>query len=84
MRDPRNSNAHSAPRELGGYRILDCLGQGSYATVYRAQRQGLPGNVALKVLPSHVQGEALARFKREARLASRLEHPGIVRFFDVG
>ncbi|MEZ6184219.1 MAG: serine/threonine-protein kinase [Planctomycetota bacterium] len=77
-------DAPAHPRELGGYRILECLGRGSFATVYRAQRAGLPGSVALKVLPPHVHGEALERFKREARLASRLEHPGIVRCFDVG
>ena len=60
-------NASHPPRELGGYRILECLGRGSFATVYRAQREGLPGNVALKVLPPDVQGEALERFNTLSR-----------------
>ncbi len=70
---------------LNEYKILERLGQGRMAGVYKAQHQ-LGQIVAIKVLPPskardpHMQ----ARFQREARLAVRLKHPNIVRTFQVG
>jgi serine/threonine protein kinase len=72
-------------QKLGSYQIEAALGSGGVATVYRAHNpQGEV--VALKVLfpPPNLGPEILARFEREARTAARLNHPAIVRVFDVG
>src|SRR5581483_6147090 len=70
---------------LSEYKILDRLGKGRMAGVYRAQHQ-LGQIVAIKVLPPSKAKDAnlLARFLREARLAVKLKHPNIVRTFHMG
>jgi eukaryotic-like serine/threonine-protein kinase len=70
---------------IGQYRLLDRIGQGSMAGVYRAVHP-LGQEVAIKVLPpSRAKNpRLLGRFQREARLALRLKHPNIVRAFHVG
>jgi eukaryotic-like serine/threonine-protein kinase len=70
---------------LNDYKILDRLGKGRMAGVYKAQHQ-LGQIVAIKVLPPSKARESnlLARFQREARLALRLKHPNIVRTFQTG
>jgi hypothetical protein len=68
---------------LGGYTILERLGTGGTATVYRARRG--EEEVALKVLHPHLARDEVvrARFIREVALARRLAHPCIVRVYDV-
>src|SRR5436305_9531205 len=63
---------------LGDYKILDRLGKGRMAGVYRAQHR-LGQVVAIKVLPPSKARELnlLARFQREAKLALRLRHPNV-------
>jgi eukaryotic-like serine/threonine-protein kinase len=70
---------------LNEYKILDRLGKGRMAGVYRAQHQ-LGQVVAIKVLPPSKARDAnlLGRFLREARLAVKLKHPNIVRTFQMG
>jgi tRNA A-37 threonylcarbamoyl transferase component Bud32 len=70
---------------LNDYKILDRLGKGRMAGVYKAQYK-LGQIVAIKVLPPSKAKDAtlLARFQREAKLATRLRHPNIVRTFQVG
>src|SRR5262245_5901847 len=70
---------------LGQYKILDRLGQGRMAAVYKAVHQ-LGQVVAVKILPpSRGQDpKFLRRFQREARLAQQLKHPNVVRSFQVG
>jgi serine/threonine protein kinase len=70
---------------LNQYKILDRIGRGSMAGVYKAVHQ-LGQVVAIKVLPPSKaeQPHLLARFQREARLAMRLKHPNVVRTFQVG
>src|SRR5262245_30665625 len=70
---------------LGPYKILERIGKGRMAGVYKAQHQ-LGQVVAIKVLPPSKAKDAtlLARFQREAKLAQRLKHPNIVRAFQVG
>src|SRR5437773_1852188 len=70
---------------LNHYKILDRLGRGRMAGVYRAVHP-LGQIVAIKVLPPSKAKEPLllARFQREARLAVRLKHPNVVRAFQVG
>jgi serine/threonine protein kinase len=70
---------------LNQYKILDRLGKGRMAGVYKAVHE-LGQVVAIKVLPPSKARDPqfLARFQREARLAFKLKHPNIVRAFQVG
>ncbi|RMG14487.1 MAG: serine/threonine protein kinase [Planctomycetota bacterium] len=74
----------ASERSLGGYRLLAPLGRGSNAVVYLARKPGIERRFALKLLPAGRDGEAHARFLREARVAARLDHPGLVPVIDVG
>ncbi|HSK00395.1 MAG TPA: serine/threonine-protein kinase [Kofleriaceae bacterium] len=71
---------------LGRYEIGDELGEGGMATVFRARDRELRRDVAVKVLFPHLarRGEVVRRFHREARAAAGLEHPNILRIYDVG
>jgi serine/threonine protein kinase len=70
---------------INQYRILDRLGRGRMAGVYKAVHQ-LGQIVAIKVLPPSKakDPQVLARFQREARLNARLKHPNVVRCFQIG
>jgi serine/threonine protein kinase len=68
----------------GRYRLGPVLGRGATGTVHRAHHEGLDRPVALKLLHASGSPQARARFEREARVASALDHPGAVRVFDVG
>ncbi|MCD4748860.1 MAG: protein kinase [Thermoanaerobaculales bacterium] len=79
----------NTPTQVGRYKILEEIGRGGMGCVYRAHDPSLDRQVAVKVIAPHVEGELdtanlKARFLREARLAARLDHPGIVRVFDAG
>jgi serine/threonine protein kinase len=69
---------------IGPYRIMEQLGQGGMATVYKAYHAALDRYVALKVLhPAfHEDQTFAARFQREARVVAKLEHPSIVPVYD--
>jgi tRNA A-37 threonylcarbamoyl transferase component Bud32 len=71
-------------QNLGKYRVLEPLGRGGMARVYRAYHPQLDRYVAIKVLRSDLVEEAefLARFRREARAVAALRHPNIVQVFD--
>jgi serine/threonine protein kinase len=70
---------------LGNYKVLERLGSGGMALVYLCAHAHLQRRVALKVLPTSnaKDAEFLKRFYREARAAAALEHPNIVRAYDV-
>src|SRR4051812_9716625 len=68
------------------YEVLEELGRGGMAVVFRARDRQLDREVAVKVLPFALahDGEVVERFQREARLAAALEHPNIVPIYRVG
>jgi serine/threonine protein kinase len=70
---------------LSGYRLDRELGRGGMAVVWAGRHERLDRPVALKVLAEHLAGddEFRVRFLREARIASRLDHPSLVRTFDI-
>lgn len=69
---------------LGKFRILEPLGRGGMAQVYKAYHPSLDRYVAIKVLRSDLveETEFLARFRREARAVANLRHPNIVQVYD--
>ena len=69
---------------IGPYRIVEQLGQGGMATVFKAYHPSLDRYVAIKALhPAFLEDpNFLARFQREARLVARLDHPNIVPIYD--
>src|SRR5438128_8417841 len=71
---------------LGPYEIVAPLGAGGMGEVYRARDTRLSRDVAIKVLPQHLSAhpEVHARFEREAKTISSLNHPHICTLFDVG
>lgn len=71
--------------QLGSYLILDQIGTGGMGQVYLAEHINMRRLVALKVLPPYSFDDAVARerFFREARAAGTLDHPNIVRVFDL-
>lgn len=71
---------------FGGYELIEEIGRGGMGVVYRARQPGLNREVALKLLPSGslAGNEFVRRFKREAEMAARLQHPNIAQIFEAG
>jgi eukaryotic-like serine/threonine-protein kinase len=71
--------------EIGRYVIMEQLGAGGMATVYLCQHKHMKRKAALKVLPWRMAADpsSLARFYREARAVAALDHPNVVRAYDV-
>lgn len=70
---------------LGQYKLETMLGKGGMAVVYKARQENLDRDVAVKVLPARlVEADPVyaERFKREAKIIARLEHPHIVPIYD--
>lgn len=72
--------------KLGPYEIQSPLGAGGMGEVYRGRDPRLERTVAIKVLPTHLNAnpELRARFEREAKAISGLQHPNICVLYDVG
>jgi len=79
------SNENLAGRSVAGYRLLERVGEGGTAEVYRADHPER-GSCAFKVLRQRLRGDptAVKRFLREAGYGSRVVHPGVVRTYDYG
>lgn len=81
--------SQSYPRNLpdiGEYEILEAIGRGGMGVVYKARQRSQSRIVALKTIigGAYADADFKRRFWREARLASQLNHPNIVRVLDVG
>jgi hypothetical protein len=75
-----------AQRRFGDYELLELIGQGGMGAVYRAHQHNLDREVALKFLAAGpwASDEFIARFRREAQAAARMQHPNIVEIHDTG
>ncbi len=75
-----------AGRTLGHYQLLERIGEGGMATVYKAYQPSLDRYVAVKVLPTYLVYDPTfaVRFQREARAIARLNHPNILPVYDSG
>ena len=97
--DPADTTNDSAQRELAasatidsewpavpGYEIIGVLGRGGMGVVFKARHLALQRIVALKMLQNWARAgeKELARFRAEADVIARLQHPNIVQIYDVG
>ena len=82
----KDAAEEAGPLQIGEFRIIKKLGEGGMGAVYHAEQTGEEREVALKLLPAHLarNNDLVARFKREALVSSRLDHPNIVRGLAVG
>ncbi len=73
-------------RKLGKYMIVEMVGRGGMATVYKGLQPEVDRFVAIKVLPPHPGQDSanIERFRQEARTIARLQHPHIVPLYDYG
>ena len=73
-------------KSLGQFRIVERIGAGGMATVFKAYQTNLDRYVAIKVLPSHYAREEtfVKRFVQEAKSVAKLAHPNIVQIHDFG
>src|SRR5256886_14766758 len=71
---------------LGAYRVIEHIGRGGMASVYRAYHPGLDRYVAIKVLLDFFADDPgyRERFQQEARSPARLRHPNLLEIFDFG
>jgi predicted ATPase/DNA-binding CsgD family transcriptional regulator len=71
-------------QQLGNYRLTRLLGHGGFAEVYLGEHLHLGTQAAIKVLNVQLADDELMRFRDEARIIARLQHPHIVRVLDFG
>src|SRR5919202_1237692 len=74
------------PRRIASYTLLEPIGHGGMAAVYRARQETLDRAVAIKVLAEHLatSDEFMQRFVREARTAASMRHPNVITVHDFG
>ncbi len=75
-----------AGQTIGAYRIIEQIGQGGMAVVYKAYEPALDRYVAIKVLPEYFAHDPdfVARFEREAKAVAKLDHPNILPIYGFG
>lgn len=79
-----SAGAGPASNQLGRYRLVEKLGQGTYGIVYRAQDAALHRFVALKLLTRFESSQQIDAWLVEARVLAGLDHAAIVPVFDIG
>lgn len=85
MSENRNSD-DLIGKQVGQYEIIEEIGRGGMATVYRARQKSMNRTVAIKVLPRHLLHDPgfFERFEREVDVIAHLEHPHILPTYDYG
>ncbi len=85
MRDSPGDESSMIGKTISHYGIIEKLGQGGMGEVYRAEDTNLGRQVAVKVLPESLGGDAerMARFEREARVLASLNHPNIATIYGL-
>jgi serine/threonine protein kinase len=75
-----------SPSTIGRYKVLGELGRGSMGVVYLAEDPALKREVAIKLVhrSTITEEDVLARFRQEAEISARLNHPNVIQVFDVG
>jgi len=81
--DKPNRTEPLKPLTVPGYKLKGVLGEGGMGTVFDAEQHDPQRRVAIKVLHAR-SGNALLRFKTEAQIMARLDHPGIARVLEAG
>src|SRR5688572_30093686 len=78
--------AHAPPPErIAAYRIIRIIGEGGMGTVYEAEQENPRRRVALKVIrPGAASRQIVQRFRQEAQILGRLQHPGIAQILEAG
>jgi eukaryotic-like serine/threonine-protein kinase len=71
-------------QQLGNYRLIQLLGRGNFADVYKGQHIHLNTRAAIKVLHGQLTDNDLTNFIHEARIIAHLRHPHIVQILDFG
>jgi serine/threonine protein kinase len=81
-----SSGSIAHEKSIGGFTIIDLLGEGGMGVVYRAHHATLNRTVALKVMRAEFARNDMfaARFLREARAAAMIDHPNVVTVYDAG
>jgi Protein kinase domain len=83
---PEGERGRLVGTSLGGYQLVELLGTGGMAEVYRALEPQLAREVAVKVLPAELAADAgyVERFRNEARQVAALSHPNVVPIYRFG
>jgi WD40 repeat protein len=82
---PGADGAPGSQHRVGGYLLMERLGEGGMGVVFKAEQRHPRRLVALKVIrPMLVGGSSLRRFEHEAEALGRLQHPGIARIYEAG
>ena len=73
-------------QRIGRYSVLEEIASGGQATVYRVWDAQTGGVLALKLMHPHLARDSsyVERFRREAQMAASIDHPNIIRIFEVG
>jgi serine/threonine protein kinase len=81
-----NERRSPAAQQVGQYQLIEEIGRGGMAIVYRAHHPGLGIDVAIKVISTQfaADDQFVARFRLEAQSVARLRHPNILQVYDFG